>query len=169
MRTLSPEQAAAVLAFAASKEQISVIDAGMVTGGSLRIAHEALAYLHQQQMLTALDQDANTLADPIRDRLNRVAQKARADQSTGPVTGQVEPWLLDVLETCKVTRKSAEIQDITCIKHRGTFQRNYLDRLLNEGLLVRTKPGKPRSRMQQYLTTDEGWALLAANQKLDKK
>jgi hypothetical protein len=56
--------------------------------------------------------------------------------------------------------KSSEIQEITAIKHRETFQRNYLDFMLDEGLLARTIPEKPRSRLQRYQTTVQGKALL---------
>lgn len=82
--------------------------------------------------------------------------------STGQVTGQVEDWIIKVLFACLEPQKSAEIQEITGIKHRETFQRNYLDRLLNDGLLDRTIPDKPRSRLQAYCTTDKGKTLLGA-------
>lgn len=85
---------------------------------------------------------------------------ATGHKVTGQVTGQVEGWIIEVLSACLEPQKSAEIQEITGIKHRETFQRNYLDRLLNDGLLDRTIPDKPRSRLQAYLTTDKGRALL---------
>jgi ATP-dependent DNA helicase RecG len=84
-------------------------------------------------------------------------------QVTGQVTGQVEKWILDVLASCVAPKKSSEIQALTSIKHRETFQRNYLDPLLENGLLVRTIPDKPRSRMQKYQTTEKGRDLMRDN------
>jgi hypothetical protein len=55
---------------------------------------------------------------------------------------------------------SAELQAIIGIKHRETFQRNYLDRLLSEHWLERTIPDKPRSRLQKYRLAERGAALL---------
>ena len=79
---------------------------------------------------------------------------------TGQVTGQVEGWVGEVLTACLHPRKSSEIQQIVGIKHRETFQRNYLDRLLDEGLIERTIPEKPKSRLQKYRLTAKGRALL---------
>ncbi|RPJ14471.1 MAG: AAA family ATPase [Deltaproteobacteria bacterium] len=80
--------------------------------------------------------------------------------STGQVTGQVEEWVINALSACTEPQKSSEIQKFTGIKHRETFQRNYLDRLLEEGLIVRTIPDKPRSRMQKYIITEKGKQVL---------
>jgi ATP-dependent DNA helicase RecG len=161
--TLSPDQAD-VLALAAEKHQVSVIDAGTVTGGNLRTAHQVLAYLSQQQLLTALDDESYALAEPIRMQLDRTGRDQQRREPTGQVAGQVagqvESWVVDVLNACIDPKKSAEIQEVVGIKHRETFQRNYLDYLLEEELLVRTIPDKPRSRMQQYRTTDKGRDLL---------
>lgn len=67
-------------------------------------------------------------------------------QITGQVTGQVESWIQCIIKACAVKPlKSSEIQDITGIRHRETFQRNYLDQLLFDGLLERTIPDKPKS------------------------
>lgn len=86
-------------------------------------------------------------------------------QVAGQVTGQVEDWMIEVLSACVEPQKSVDIQMITGIKHRETFHRNYLDRLLNEELLVRTIPDKPRSRLQTYRTTTKGRALLEKNRR----
>jgi len=78
-------------------------------------------------------------------------------QTTGQVTGQVEPWIHNILQACLIQPlSSAEIQKITGIRHRETFQRNYLDRLLSEQILERTIPEKPNSRLQKYRLTDKG-------------
>jgi predicted transcriptional regulator len=80
--------------------------------------------------------------------------------STGQVTGQVAPWISKVLSACVEPRSSAEIQMLTGMKHRETFQRNYLDMLLKDGLIERTIPDKPRSRHQRYRTTAKGKKIL---------
>lgn len=54
--------------------------------------------------------------------------------NAGQATGQVDAWILNVLTACRTPKKSSEIQDISGIKHRETFQRNYLDYLLKEDL-----------------------------------
>ena len=80
--------------------------------------------------------------------------------STGQVTGQVREWQHVVLRLCLEPQKRSIIQETTGILHRETFLNNYLDPLLSEGLLVRTIPDKPTSRLQRYVTTPKGKALL---------
>jgi len=71
-----------------------------------------------------------------------------------------------VVEACSTKDlKSAEIQEVAGIRHRETFQRNYLDKLLEDELLERTIPDKPNSRLQQYRLTEKGRLLLGALQK----
>ena len=55
------------------------------------------------------------------------------------------------------------MQDIAGIRHRETFQRNYLDLLLEHNLIERTIPDKPRSRLQKYRLSLKGTALLTEN------
>jgi ATP-dependent DNA helicase RecG len=81
-------------------------------------------------------------------------------QVNGQVNGQVEDWIINALSACTEPKRSADIQKITGIKHRETFQRNYLDHLLEEGLIVRTIPDKPQSRMQKYIITEKGKKVL---------
>ena len=65
---------------------------------------------------------------------------------TGQVTGQVQQsmdWIAKVLNACASgPLKSSEIQSIVGIKHRETFQKNYLGHLLEQNLLERTIPDK---------------------------
>jgi len=89
-----------------------------------------------------------------------VKQKQVIGQVTGQVTGQVEAWVMRAVMACEAgAMSSAELQAIIGIKHRETFQRNYLDRLLSEHWLERTIPDKPRSRLQKYRLTEKGAAL----------
>ncbi len=85
----------------------------------------------------------------------------KTGQVTGQDTGQVEPWIFSVLEACRNSPlKSKEIQEIAGIRHRESFQRNYLDLLLREGWVTRTIPDKPTSRNQKYQITEKGLAHL---------
>lgn len=63
-----------------------------------------------------------------------------------------------VLRACELKRKlkSIELQEVAGIRHRETFQRNYLDQLLKEELIERTIPEKPKSRLQKYRLPHKG-------------
>jgi len=87
-------------------------------------------------------------------------------RKAGQVTGQVDPWVMRVVEACSTKDlKSAEIQEVAGIRHRETFQRNYLDKLLEDELLERTIPNKPNSRLQKYRLTEKGRLLLGVLRK----
>ena len=81
-------------------------------------------------------------------------------QMTGQVTGQVTK---QVLLFCQKPRKAIEIQTLLGLKHRETFQDNYLKPLLNQKLIALTIPDKPRSSAQQYIITELGKSLLKGN------
>ncbi len=131
---------------------------------------ESLVHDHQAGYYRALQEStAETDTAPfvvfmlerIRDAVVASVAPQVTGQVDGQVTGQVEPWIMKVLAACKAGPKPArELQAITGIRHRETFQRNYLDRLLGEGLLERTIPDKPNSRLQQYRLTQKGRALM---------
>lgn len=85
----------------------------------------------------------------------------KTGQVTGQVSGEIEPWVIKVLKVCLTKNlKSIEIQEIVEIRHRETFQRNYLDYLLEKGLIERTIPDKPQSRLQKYRLSEKGTKLL---------
>jgi DNA-binding PadR family transcriptional regulator len=48
------------------------------------------------------------------------------------------------------------------ITHRATFRANYLQPALKRGLVERTIPGRPSSRLQKYRLTEKGRAWLAS-------
>ena len=127
---------------------------------------ESLIYDHQAAYYQAL-RDSTQQADsaPFIEFMLTMIRDAsvpgKTGQVTGQVAGQVAPWIRDVLAACSASPQPAKVlQAITGIKHRETFQRNYLDHLLTEGWLERTIPDKPTSRLQQYRLTEKGQATL---------
>ena len=102
------------------------------------------------------------VTDPVADPVTR--------QVTGQVTGQVDPWIIRALvAAADKPLSSRDLQNATGIRHRETFQRNYLDLLLQETWVARTLPDKPNSRLQKYQLTPKGRDLLEAIQKEVKK
>ena len=79
------------------------------------------------------------------------------DPVTDPVTDPVEALVI------VVGRRSmgpSEIRIALGLKHRPTFRTNYLRPALDRGLLEMSLPEKPNSRLQQYLLTEDGKAML---------
>jgi len=65
-----------------------------------------------------------------------------------PVTAPVES-LLKALGGDQ-SRSISELMDRMGLKHRGYFRKAYLDAALKAGLIERTIPDKPSSRLQKY-------------------
>ncbi len=72
-----------------------------------------------------------------------------AAQVTAQVTAQVAAF-------CREPKPAKAIMAKLGLKHWKTFQTNYLAPLMAMGILERTIPDKPRSRMQRYRTTEVG-------------
>ena len=69
-----------------------------------------------------------------------------AEDKKRQVTGQVAT---EVLLFCELPRKASEIQTLVGVKHRETFQDNYLKPLMAKGWLAMTIADKPKSRLQR--------------------
>jgi len=82
--------------------------------------------------------------------------------ATAQVTAQVAA---QVGHLCREPRAAREIMQHLHLRHWKTFQANYLGPLLQDGLLERTIPDKPTSRLQKYRLTAKGAALLAGMEK----
>ena len=78
-------------------------------------------------------------------------------QVRGQVTGQVEVLLPVLKETAK-SRK--ELMDALQLRGRDNFEKLYHLPALEAGLIERTIPDKPNSRLQKYRLTDKGRSLL---------
>jgi len=84
------------------------------------------------------------------------------DQDTPQVTPQVTAQVTaQVAACCKEQPQSAKaIMSALGMKHWKTFQTNYLLPLIDAGVIERTIPDKPTSRLQKYRITEKGRALL---------
>ncbi|MBW2630791.1 MAG: hypothetical protein JRC90_03340 [Deltaproteobacteria bacterium] len=75
-------------------------------------------------------------------------------QVTAQVTAQDER-VQRILEFCQIPRAREEIQGFIKIKDREYFRKNFLQPLLQQGLLKLTIPDKPTSSRQKYYATKE--------------
>jgi ATP-dependent DNA helicase RecG len=81
---------------------------------------------------------------------------------TAPVTAPVNDYILKLLKLLdqKGPLGNAEILIHFTLKDRRRLRETYLDPALINGLIERTIPDKPTSRLQQYKITDKGRAVL---------
>ena len=89
----------------------------------------------------------------VRFRVNVLGALQTTPQVTAQVTAQVATF-------CREPKPARAIMAELGLRHWKTFQANYLAPLLAMGILERTVPDKPRSRMQQYRTTQAGKTVL---------
>jgi ATP-dependent DNA helicase RecG len=68
---------------------------------------------------------------------------------------------VEILGLCREQRTLVELMNVSGRRNRTKFRDSFIKPLLEAGLLVLTVPGKPRSRMQRYRTTEAGIATLA--------
>ena len=97
------------------------------------------------------------------------AMVAAVTPTTGPVTGEVTPQVTAQVTaqvetllraiTGEISRE--EIQRHLQLLHRESFRLLYLHPALAAGLIERTLPDKPNSRLQKYRLTPKGRAWLA--------
>jgi len=88
-------------------------------------------------------------------------------QVTAQVTVQVAPQVtaqvtVQVLSMLAAERSvsAAKLQNAAGLKHRVHFLKSYLNPMLQQGLIERTIPDKPRSRLQRYRLTEKGRSTL---------
>jgi len=82
-------------------------------------------------------------------------------QVTAEVTAQVTAEVTaQVAAFCREPKSAKAVMSELGLKPWKTFQTNYLVPLMEMGILERTIPGKPRSRLQRYKTTQDGLAVL---------
>lgn len=76
------------------------------------------------------------------------------------ITPQVTPQVRKILESCSNPHSREEIQQILDLSDREYLRKAYIRPLLDAGWLTMTIPDRPRSRLQRYLTTEEGRRML---------
>ena len=89
----------------------------------------------------------------------RVTAHATAEV-TAPACAEAASAGRQVAAFCREPQSAKAIMAELGLNHWKTFQANYLAPLMAMGILERTIPGKPRSRMQRYRTTEAGLAAL---------
>ncbi len=77
-------------------------------------------------------------------------------QVTPQVAQHVSPQVAAVLEIARQAASAEALQRAAGLKDRVHFLKSYLHPLLEQGLLERTIPDKPRSRLQKYRITSAG-------------
>jgi ATP-dependent DNA helicase RecG len=90
----------------------------------------------------------NSLSNSVLENL-----KAIFSEATAQVAAQVVIY-------CQTPRSAREMMAHMGLTHRQSFQANYLNPLLDGGVLERTIPNKPNSRLQKYRLTAKAKAWL---------
>lgn len=112
------------------------------------------------KILAACDKAGNSTAF-IEFLLSALVVALRDSPSTDQVTDQVSDQVAALLRALGTKTLSAlECMKRLKLSHRPTFRANYLNPALSAGLIERTIPDKPQSRLQKYRLTVAGLAML---------
>jgi len=79
------------------------------------------------------------------------------EAQVGPKSGLSQDQV-EILRLCRQERTLVELMNASGRRNRTKFRDSFIKPLLEEGFMVLTIPGKPRSRMQRYRTTETGLA-----------
>lgn len=85
--------------------------------------------------------------------LTALREVSSTDQVSDPLTDQVKS-LLKALQTKPLS--AVECMTRLKLSHRPTFRSNYLHPAIDQGLIERTIPEKPNSRLQKYRLSQKG-------------
>ena len=94
-------------------------------------------------------------------RLRKAQAGQVAPQVAPQVTPQVTPQVISVLAAAENVATAGALQQAAGLKDRVHFLKAYIEPLLKAGLIERTIPDKPRSRMQRYCLTAKGRDVLS--------
>ena len=166
---LSAEQAE-VLALAVEKERITLNDIRGLVGGTYMDAKSVANHLMGQQLLEMLDDNLFELPELLKGQYRMIDSiKTQAGtktpevttEVTTEVTPQVTPQVEKLIANLAGEMTRAEIMDAIALKDRMHFSHEYLQPVLDSGLIEMTIPDKPRSSKQKYRLTETGRALQA--------
>ena len=161
---LTPEQAA-ILALAAAQLTLNLTEATIAAGGNIRLAHQALDFLCDQQLLDSLDQTTYGLPAIIRARLERFEDQATVTPEVTPeVAPEVAPEVMRLLAVLTEDMDRLTLQKALGLKAEKNFRLLYLQPALRAGVIEMTIPDKPTSSKQKYRITAQGRKLLEPTQ-----
>ena len=161
---LTPEQAA-ILALAAAQLTLNLTEATIAAGGNIRLAHQALDFLCDQELLDSLDQTTYGLPAIIRARLERFEDQATVTPEVTPeVAPEVAPEVMRLLAVLTEDMDRLTLQKALGLKAEKNFRLLYLQPALRVGAIEMTIPDKPTSSKQKYRITAQGRKLLEPTQ-----
>ncbi len=106
---------------------------------------------------------------PVHPQARGTGSGERTEQVTPQVapqvTPQVTPQVEQLVSVCDRPLSREELQDRLGLQDRENFRKLYLLPALEAGLVERTIPDKPNSRLQKYCLTKKGTDLLASKRK----
>jgi len=183
------EDEARVFAYACRKDSICLQDVRIIAGTSAIDAKKILDRLRTQALIFQSDQNQEYfyLATHLQEHFQNKKldgeqiEAIQSDLNTAQVeamvtvksTAQVSPlkkisdiqW--KIIGLCDVPKPLTDIM-VACGKtHRGFFMRNYLNPMINGGIIQLTNPDNPRASNQKYVLTQVGLELNV--QKMYKK
>ena len=126
----------------------------------LRIPVESIVYAHQQEYYDALQHSTQQgVVTPFLEfmlSMIRDAVPSAAPQVVPQVTPQVEQLLRILSDAGQAGLSRKELQEAADLRDRKSFAERWLAPALEAGLIERTIPDKPNSRMQRYKITADG-------------
>ena len=122
-----------------------------------------MIYKSQQAYYSALNEStAKGSCDAfIEFMLNVINETIENDQDSDQVSDQVSKLLFTMSDS---SYKALELMEKLKLSHRPTFRKNYLTPTLKSGLIERTIPDKPNSKLQKYRLTTKGKSYKSRNQ-----
>ncbi len=94
-----------------------------------------------------------------------VSQHPSLSEVAGEVAGEVTGEVTKLLLVLRGEMSRREVQQALLLKSEENFRRLYLSPALESGLIERTIPDKPKSRLQKYRLTEKGKKFREVNRK----
>lgn len=127
------------------------------------IAVENMIHARQSDYYAAINRsNAGNDAAPFITFMLATILETLTTQATPTVAPTLTPTVKKLLAACTGEMSREALQRKIGLKDKVNFIRNYLKPALNQGLIERTIPDKPNSRLQQYRLTAAGMACVNA-------